>query len=93
VSVSAYKNNGNNPVFVRAQVLDALGQPVPNAPVTVVINNQTTNPTTDASGRICVQMGPFPGGSVNGIISVNGPTCFVYNQPFQSQNGNPHGCP
>lgn len=93
VVVDAYKASGNTQTFVRVRVTDANGQVVPNAPVAVTMRSTTRNSTTNAQGMACLTFPRSTGNSVPGYVTINGPVCYVLNQPFVTQNTNPHGCP
>jgi hypothetical protein len=76
-------------------VRDAPGNPVANAPLTIAIRpSEVQYVTTDASGRACVvSRNRYRGQSVDGYVSVNGPVCYIYNQPYNTQNITPVSCP
>ena len=92
-AVDTYKASGNTQTFVQVVVSDAFGSPVPNAPVSVTIRTTTLNATTDELGKLCLTFPKGTGSSVTGLVSVNGPLCYLVNQGFISQSTNPHGCP
>ena len=93
VVVDAYKASGNTQTFVRVSVTNAFGQVVANAPVVVTIRSATRNGTTNAQGNVCLTFPRSTGSNVPGYVTVNGPVCYVLNQPFVTQSTNPHGCP
>lgn len=92
-TVDAYKANGYSQVYVRVAVNDALGRPVANAPVSVTMRSTTRTGLADASGLVCVVFPRYAGNSVSGIVGVSGPECYIYSQPFNTQNTSPHSCP
>jgi Flp pilus assembly protein TadG len=95
VTIEAYKATGNNYVYVRVTVRDAMGAPVGNAPVSVAIRPaEVRYATTNSAGKACVvSRNKYRGPSVDGYVSVTGPVCNVYNQPYVTQNTLPITCP
>ncbi len=82
VTVNAYKAPTNARAYVRVQVMDALNRKVAGSQVSVRIRGEVRRGQTDSAGNLCLVFNKHLGNSVDGDVSVSGPQCYVFNQPF-----------